>query len=241
MTDATARSQGEDQSSGVVIDIVGGRGTRRRAVCSVLVGLAGCAPHLTVEPQILAGSYRGVAEDGEAIVIRFTEEEAAFRGEGSIGGAPAVVAGAVGWSGAGSLVTAEGGAEPVELRLSADGERVVLERPGRPAVTLLRADGAVPSGTGGPFAGSYRAARGRAPLARVTLVQSGELLAGFGIVTGDPVGVTGRVTGPATAAGLVTFRDGSQVDFRAELAPDGSALTVRGFGEPIALERRGPS
>jgi hypothetical protein len=65
-------------------------------------------------------------------------------------------------------------------------------------------------------------------------------LAGFGVVAGDPVGVSGRATGPGTASGVVTFSDGSQVRFQAELAADGGSLTVRGFGEPLTLRRREP-
>ncbi|MEZ5332186.1 MAG: hypothetical protein R2991_09085 [Thermoanaerobaculia bacterium] len=89
----------------------------------------------------------------------------------------------------------------------------------------------------GPFTGRYAAAKGRAPLAEVTLTQDGSLLAGIGIVTGDPVGVAGRTTGATSAAGLVTFRDGTQVRWSADLAADGT-LTLTGFGDPIALHRR---
>jgi len=38
----------------------------------------------------------------------------------------------------------------------------------------------------------------------------------------------------------VTFQDGSQIRFQAELAAAGDALTVRGFGEPISMRRGGP-
>lgn len=207
----------------------------------LLAGLCACTPRLTVERQALLGSFSGTTADGEAVVVTFAEEEAAFRGAGTIDGEPIVVAGAVGWRGSGSLVRSDGTAELVELTLSADGERVVVEPLGREAFTLERGGAAPPAGASGPFAGSYRAVRDRAPLAEVTLVQRGELLAGFGIVTSDPVGVSGRVTGASTARGVVTFSDGTQVRFEAELAADGESLVVRGFGEPMTLGRRGPS
>ncbi len=37
----------------------------------------------------------------------------------------------------------------------------------------------------------------------------------------------------------MTFLDGSQTSFRAELSADGRSLVVEGFGEPITLQRRG--
>lgn len=152
-------------------------------------------------------------------------------------GDPVVLAGALGWRGAGSLVAADGGSELVQLELSADGETVTLERGAQEPLALRRAGTSPPPGPPGPFTGRYRASRDRAPLAEITLAQSGELLAGAGIVTGDPVGVSGWVVAADRAQGLVTFLDGSQVRFEAERAADGS-LTVRGFGAPIAMRRR---
>ncbi len=210
---------------------------RRVAALLALAAAAACAPHLTVEPQTLVGSFRGETADGQEVALTFTEAEEAFRGAGSIGGEPVVVAGAVGWRGTGSLATGDGRSELLELTLSADGETVMLERQGQRPVALHRGGTPAPPAPSGPFAGRYRAVRDRAPLAEVTLVQSGNLLAGAGIVTGDPVGVSGRVTGADRAEGLVTFLDGSQVRFEAERAADGS-LTVRGFGEPMAMRRR---
>ena len=210
------------------------------AITLLAVSLPGCAkPRPAVQRPVLAGSFHGATEDGKAVEVTFREESEAFRGEGTIGGEPIVVAGAVGWRGVGSLARGDGGAELVELTLSADGETVLLERSGRPAVTLERGGAAPPPAASGPFSGSYRAQRERATLAQVTLVQRGALLAGVGIVAGDPAGITGRASGPRTAAGLVTFQDGSQIRFQAELAADGGALTLRGFGEPISMQRGG--
>ncbi len=210
---------------------------RRVAALLALAAAAACAPHLSVEPQTLAGSYRGETADGQEVVLTFSEAEESFRGAGSIGGEPVVVAGAVGWRGTGSLASADGANELVEMTLSADGERVTLERQGQGPVTLHRGEAAGPPAPSGPFAGRYRAVRDRAPFAEVTLVQSGELIAGAGIVTGDPGGVSGRVTAADRAEGVVTFLDGSQVSFAADRAADGS-LTVHGFGEPMAMPRR---
>lgn len=214
-------------------------GGGRIAAALLLLGSLACVPRLSVQRPALSGSFSGTAAGGEAVVLAFSEGDAAFRGEGSIGGAPVVLAGAVGWQGVGSLVHDDGTTELVELTLSADGERVVLERPGQEPLALERGGTPPPAAEGGPFAGTYRAMRERAPLAEVTLVQRGHLLAGFGVVTGDPVGVSGRVAETGVAVGAVTFADGSQARFQAELSADGASLTVRGFGEPVILRRRG--
>ena len=211
------------------------------SIALLAVSLPGCAkPRLSVQRPILAGPFSGATQDGQAVTLTFSEEREAFRGEGTIGAEPIVVAGAVGWHGVGSLARGDGGAELVELTLAADGETVLLERPGQAPVTLQRGGSPAPPAPDGPFSGSYRAQRERATLAQVTLVQRGALLAGVGIVAGDPAGITGRATGPRTASGLVTFQDGSQIRFQAELAAAGDALTVRGFGEPISMRRGGP-
>lgn len=210
---------------------------RRAAEAAVLAALVGCAPHLTVEPQRLTGSYHGTTDDGTEIVLGFTQVRDAFRGSGTVAGEPVTLAGAVGWCGAASLAGADGTEELVALELSGGGEIARLDRPGSTPVNLVRTASSAPPVAQGPFTGRYAAAKGRAPLAEVTLTQDGSLLAGIGIVTGDPVGVAGRTTGATSAAGLVTFRDGTQVRWSADLAADGT-LTLTGFGDPIALHRR---
>jgi hypothetical protein len=94
-------------------------------------------------------------------------------------------------------------------------------------------------GAPGPFSGEYRARRNGARLAEISLVQRGSLLAGVGIVAGDAAGVSGRATSPGEAEGLVTLLDGTQVRFEVERAADGRTLLVRGFGQPITMERLG--
>ncbi|HEX9636370.1 MAG TPA: hypothetical protein VGB99_02460 [Acidobacteriota bacterium] len=204
----------------------------------LLLSAAGCAARQRVQPQILTGSFHGETDDGRPVVITFTENEEAFRGEGTIGGEPLVLAGAVGWRGVASLISAAGDTALVELTLAADGGTVLLERPGQKPLTLSRGGGAPPAASG-PFSGSYHARRDRATLAQVTLVQSGSLLAGVGIVAGEPAGITGRTTGARAADGVVTLLDGTQARFLAELAADGESIVVHGFGAPIEMRRGG--
>jgi hypothetical protein len=202
------------------------------------VATLACIPRLDVKPQILDGRFAGTTENGEPVVVSFREQQESFRGEGTLDGEPLVVAGATGWRGVGALESG-GSSELVSLTLSSDGETVVVERIDGPPLVLQRQAGPVPSLPDGPFSGRFRALRGRAPLAEVTLVQSGELLAGVAIFTGDPVGVTGRSQSAREAAGTITFLDGSQAAFQAELAADGASMVVTGFGEPVTLKRRG--
>jgi hypothetical protein len=197
-----------------------------------------CIPRLEVKPQTLAGRFGGTTASGEAVVLSFREQQESFRGEGTLDGEPLVVAGAIGWRGVGSLQS-DAGAEPIALTLSADGEAVIVERLGQPPLTLEREGAPSPPLPLGPFSGRFRALRGRAPLAEVTLVEGSGLLSGVAIVTGDPVGITGRVVAPREAEGTVTFLDGSQAAFHAQLAADGRTLLVVGFGDPVTLERRG--
>ncbi len=213
---------------------------RRLAVLALALLVSGaCTAHLTVQPQVLSGSFQGETADGHPVVLTFSQGDEAFRGEGTIDGRPVVVAGAVGLRAVGSLVGGDGAAEPVELSLAADGGSVTLARTGAEPLTLERAAAPALAAPGGPFSGRYRAERDRAPLAEVTLVQSGSLLAGAGIVAGEPAGIAGRVTGPRAADGVVTLLDGSQTRFTAELAADGRSLVLSGFGDPLTFTRGG--
>lgn len=207
-------------------------------VAGACVALTACVPPLVVRPQTLAGRFAGVTAAGETVVLSFSEAQESFRGEGTLAGEPLVVAGAAGWRGVGSLQRGAV-AEVVSLTLSADGETLAVERPGQAVLVLQREAGQTTAPPAGPFSGRFRAMKGRAPLADVTLVDGGGLLSGLAILTGDPVGITGRVTASRRAEGSVTFLDGSQIAFRAELSADGRSLVVEGFGEPITLQRRG--
>jgi hypothetical protein len=214
------------------------RRTRPAALAALLSAIAvGCATHQTIRPQVLAGPFSGKTGEGKTVVITFTEKGEAFRGEGTIGDDPIVVAGAVGWRGTATLTRASGREALVQMELSGDGEQLVVESDGGPPLVLVRGGTPTPAASG-PFSGGYRARKDGAPLAEVSLVQRGSLLAGVGIVAGDAAGVSGRATGPRNADGFVTFLDGSQIGFTAELAEDGRSLRVEGFGRPITMERR---
>lgn len=212
----------------------------RKALWVLAAGasLAGCATHQKLRPQVLSGSFSGQTADGKPVVVTFTEDALAFRGDGAIGDDPIVVAGAVGWHGTASLARASGRQALVELDLSADGERLVLRAAGASAPVKLVRGGTPTAAAPGPFSGDYRARRDGATLAKVTLVQHGSLLAGVAIVAGDAAGISGRVIEPRRVDGQVTFLDGSQVRFDADLAADGRTLLVRGFGQPVTMERR---
>lgn len=189
-------------------------------VLSLALAATACAP--TVEPPRLYGTFHGTSAAGEPLVVTFAEEDEAFRGTGTLGGRPVALAGPVVWLGVGSLLRADGSRRQVELRLSADGERLelvegvvapaVLERGGAPP------DAPPPNPSPAAFPGSYRAGRGTATLARVRLIQSGSLIAGSGAILGEPVGVGGRALSPSRAEGTVIFPDGSEVPFSAELS-----------------------
>lgn len=205
------------------------------------VALAACATAPAVAPQTVTGRYVGKTEDGKPIAITFSESDRAFQAEGTIGDQPLVLAGAVGWRGVGSLVDAEGTQSLVEVELSADGEHLVLKTSGGAPMVLDRGDAAPPTAAEGPFSGTYRARKEGATIAEASLVQRGRLLTGVAMVAGDPSGVSGYTTGPNSMSGFVTFLDGSQVAFEAELAADQRSITLRGFGgRPTTLEKTSP-
>jgi len=204
-----------------------------------LLGLAapGCGAHRpAVAPQTIAGVYSGITAAGQPLSLTFTQANEAFRADGTLGGDPVALAGAVGWRGMASFAGTRSAA-PVRLELSPDGEQLAMELDGA-RVLLQRGGTPVPPPPGGAFSGVYRARSGRALLGRVSLVQRGELVTGIALVAGDPAGVSGRATGPDVAEGVVTFLDGGQAAFRAVLGADRS-LRVEGFGEPVTLTQAG--
>lgn len=199
---------------------------------------AGCAPALRVTPPTPTGTFRGATASGDELILTFTEHGQAFRGEGTAGAEPVAVAGAVGWRGVGTLVRADGETVGVDLRLSADGETLVMEAGAAAPVVLTRGAPASPPEPG-PLSGRYRTTTPGGLDAETTLVQSGALLSGAAVIAGDAAGVSGRMIEPDRAEGVATFLDGSQVRFEAVVAADRRSLTVRGFGRPLRMRRIG--
>jgi hypothetical protein len=208
------------------------------AVAMLLAVLAGCAAPRPATR--LSGSFSGQTGEGQPVLVTFSEDDdQAFRGEGAIGQDAIILAGVAGWRGTASLVRAGGRQAVVELKLSSDGERLVLESEGSAPLVLVR--GGTPVITAdGPLSGRYRAHKDGGKLADVSLVQRGSLLAGVAIVGGEPAGVSGQVAAANAARGVLTFLDGSQVPFTLESSADGKSLRVNAFGQDLTLDRVGP-
>jgi hypothetical protein len=192
-------------------------------------------------PQALvptgSGTYGGVTSTGQRIVLTLQQEGRAVRGHGTVGEEPFVIAGPLAWTAVGSLLQANGAAATRELRLSADGEELILTTPDGTEEVLAR-QGDVATGAAGPFAGSYEGADAGGALVRAVIAQRGNLLAGAGTLLGQPAGITGRVTSGTVADGILILADGSQARFQAELSADGQSVAVRGLGAPTTLRRR---
>ena len=196
----------------------------RAAIALLGVSLAACAkPRPTVQRPVLAGPFHGATEDGKAVEVTFSQDREAFRGEGTIGGEPIVVAGAVGWRGVGSLARGDGGAELVELTLSADSETVLLEREGQPPVTLERGGAPATSRRGRPVLGELSRGRERATWRRCRWVR-GAADGRVGIVDGSRRAYGAHT--PRTASGMVTFPDCPRSVSRLSWRSSGDAMTL---------------
>lgn len=235
--EAMIAASGDADDSGNTKMSLGERTKILLLIFTISLIVLGCAATFVVEPQTGSGTFSGITPEGHSIVVTLKQEGQAFKGEGTINGEPIVLAGPLAWSAVGSLTRSDGSFSSVKVSLSADSEVLTIERLGRPAVVLNRGGTPVqlPSG---PFSGSYRAVRGGTVLAEATIVQSGPLVSGVGIITGDPAGINGRVTAPNKVAGVITFLDESQVFFEAELSADERSVSLRGFGPPINLRRK---
>lgn len=184
-----------------------------------------------------SGTYAGVTSTGQPIVLSIRQDGQAVRGHGTVGGEPVAIAGPLAWTAVGSLLHANGSAATRELRLSPDGEELVLTGPGGVEEVLAR-QGEAGAAVAGPFTGSYEGADASGALVRAVITQSGGLFAGAGTLLGQPVGITGRVTSGSLAEGILVLADGSQARFEAELSADGQSVAVRGLGAPTTLRRR---
>lgn len=209
----------------------------------VLAGLAaGAVAAGEALPGPLQGLFRGTSAVGQEIVLRMYQVDRSLFAEGTLAGEPLLLSGSLAVCAVGALEGWRESGELIALSLSADGETLSLERQGEAGVLLERQDSGKPlppPGESGPMSGDWVAIEENAVLAEVALLERFGMIAGLATVTGDAVAVTGRVPDRGPATGVVTFVDGSQVAFTAELSADGSTLTVEGFGEVVKLTRRG--
>jgi hypothetical protein len=195
-----------------------------------------CAVEPISEPLTVAGTYQGDTPGG-AIVLTLEQDGQAFRGHGSIGGEPIAIAGPLTWSAVATMTHANGTVTTHILGLEAEGDTLRLEAPGQEPVLLMR--GGTPSAaTPGAFSGTYAGVGEAAPFVRATLVQTGDLISGTGVILGLPAGLGGRLTEPGKAEGTATFPDESQISFGLELSPDQGTLLLLGVADPIALRRQ---
>lgn len=209
----------------------------------VLAGLAALpVTAAEVPPGPLEGWFVGANARGEEVTLRVYHLDRSFYAEGTLAGERLLLSGSQAVCGVGALEGWRESGELLALSLSADGQTLNLERQGEPGVSLERQDPGKPlppPGEPGPMTGDWVAQEGEAVLAEVALVERSEMIAGLALVLGDAVAVTGRVPSRGPAAGVVTFVDGSQMAFTAELSGDGSTLSVEGFGTVVKLSRRG--
>jgi hypothetical protein len=199
--------------------------------------VSGCAHEPKVAPQSVTGTYQGATGDGKAITVTLEEYGQAFKGHGTVDAEPVVLAGAISWNAVGSFTDSKGSTSIVSLNLSPDNEKLTIQPMGQPAMVLARG-GAPIINQPGPFSGSYQAVRQGARLAQATIVQNGPLITGVGVMLGDPAGITGQITAPRTAEGVLTFLDKSRLRFEIEQSEDGRSVTVRGLGAPMNLRKR---
>ncbi len=198
---------------------------------------SGCARELAVAPQMVTGTYQGLTEDGETITFTLEEEGQAFSGYGTVNGNPIVLAGALEWNAVGTLTPSTGSSFIVSLKLSANSEKLTIQRIGQPPIVLLQGGDPI-TPPPGSLSGSYHADQLETRLAEATIVQNGSLISGVGIIMGDPAGITGQVTAPGTAEGFLTFLDKSRLKFEIEQSADGQSVTVHGLGTPMNLRKR---
>lgn len=195
-----------------------------------------------VTPGPLEGLFVGTSADRQEVTLRVVHIERSIFAEGTLAEAPLLLSGAESVCGVGALEGWRESGELVAFSLSADGQTLKIERQGAAELLLERQDPGKPlppPGESGPMTGDWVAQEGDAVLAEVALVERHEMIAGIAMVLGDAVAVTGRIQNRGPATGVVTFVDGSQMAFTAELSADGSTLTVEGFGTVVKLSRRG--
>jgi hypothetical protein len=205
----------------------------RALVLAVFFILTACDRFESAPPS-LNGNFSGTAADGRRIVVTLEQTGQAVAGRGVEGDRSFAVSAVVAWQGPALLTFQDGSVAAGSISLRTDGsgvsirglrEPLNLERGGEPAAAA-----------GGAFAGRFFGAG--PPEATVSLTQSGELIAGTGVLDGRAVAVVGRVIGPNAAEGRLLFNDESHMQVRAALADEGRELRLEGIGGNLVLARR---
>jgi hypothetical protein len=202
----------------------------------VLLACLGCTESSELETRSLTGTYSGLTSDGDPIVLTVEQNDQGFRGNGTLKGFPVVISGILTWEAIGSLTHADGSSSLVRITLSSDNGELNIKTAGQPDVDLILG-GTPVTGSSGPFTGKYRTASPNDSLASATIVQTGTLLSGVGRFFDQITAISGQVTDPKEAKGMLTFLDESRVQFNAELSADQQSITITGMGNPVLLER----
>lgn len=210
------------------------RGKNLLGALLLAAAISGCDSMSREPAPQLTGTFSGVAPDGHTVTVSLVQTENRVTGRGKWGDQDLSLSALTAPQGP-LVVSMEGGAViPGFIALSADGATITVRGFGKP-ITLDRS-GAPVAVAPGPFTGHY--ATGGPLSLRLSLEQTGDLLAGIGFVRGRPVAVAGRMTGPNEARGSILFSDESQNDVTVSLSDDNQVLSIRGLGGVIQMERQ---
>ena len=205
----------------------------RTCVSAVFFISTACDRFGSVTPS-LNGTFSGTAADGRRVSVTLEQSGQAVAGRGVDGDRSFAVSALVGWQGPVLLTFQDSAIATGSLSLRTDGSGISI-RGLRQPVNLERG-GEPATASGGAFAGRFSGTG--PPEVAVALTQSGELIAGTGVLDGRAVAVVGRATGPDAAEGRLLFDDESHMQVRASLADDGRVLRLEGIGGNLALARR---
>lgn len=143
-----------------------------------------------------AGSFLGVTEDHRAIRLTISEAPQGFVGYGNLDGADFSVTFLTSYRGVG-LLTHDGRFLPLEIELSFDGERLILDAPGTPAELHRIGTAETPGDVEieGGIAGRYHSGGSGRWIGELELTRKGNLVLGSGSVYGQPFVLSGILDG----------------------------------------------
>jgi len=201
-----------------------------------ILSIIGCTQSTDITIQSPAGTFNGQTPEGDPITLTIDQINQGISGRGTINGDPIAISGIQTWNAIGTLTLADGSAALVRIELSSDNDSLTITKTGQADMVLVR--GGTPiDGASGPFTGKYRSVAPNDSIARVTIVQTGDLISGIAEIFDQITAISGRLTDPLKARGTVTYRDESRVMFHAELSADADSITITGMGDPFTLER----